>query len=66
MEYYRPNGAIYVFRKSFFMHTSGYYGPKSYGYVMPPERSIDIDTPLDFVVAEAIFKYLLVNRGKVV
>jgi N-acylneuraminate cytidylyltransferase/CMP-N,N'-diacetyllegionaminic acid synthase len=57
MEYYRPNGAIYVLRKSFFMSTSGYYGPKSYGYVMPQERSVDIDTHLDFVVAETIFRY---------
>jgi N-acylneuraminate cytidylyltransferase/CMP-N,N'-diacetyllegionaminic acid synthase len=61
MAYYRPNGAIYVLRKSFFMSTSGYYGTKSYGYVMPPERSVDIDTPLDFVIAETVARYLEVN-----
>jgi CMP-N,N'-diacetyllegionaminic acid synthase len=63
-EYYRPNGALYVFRKSFFKSASGYYGPKSYGYIMSREYAVDIDTKLDFVVAEAISKYLQETRSK--
>lgn len=57
-EYYRPNGAIYMFRTKFFKGAVGYFGPNSYGYIMPPERSVDIDTQLDFVVAEAVADYL--------
>jgi pseudaminic acid cytidylyltransferase len=57
-EYYRPNGAVYMFRTEFFKNSAGYFGANSYGYIMPPERSIDIDTQLDFVVAETIANYL--------
>jgi len=57
--YYRPNGAIYIFKADFFRLCGGVYlGEESYGYVMPPEHSLDIDTPLDFVIAEAIYSYL--------
>jgi CMP-N,N'-diacetyllegionaminic acid synthase len=58
VEYYRPNGAVYMFRTEFFKNSAGYFGADSYGYIMPPERSADIDTQLDFVVAEAIAHYL--------
>jgi CMP-N,N'-diacetyllegionaminic acid synthase len=58
VEYYRPNGAVYMFRTNFFKDSMGYFGPNSYGCIMPPERSVDIDTRLDFVVAEAIARYL--------
>ena len=58
IEYYRPNGAVYMFRTEFFKNSVGYVGVNSYGYIMPPERSVDIDTQLDFVVAETIAHYL--------
>jgi N-acylneuraminate cytidylyltransferase/CMP-N,N'-diacetyllegionaminic acid synthase len=61
VEYYRPNGAVYMFRTDFFKASTGYFGPSSYGYIMPPERSIDIDTQLDFVAAETIAHYLQGN-----
>jgi len=31
-----------------------YITPETYMYVMPPERSIDIDTELDWQIAEAL------------
>lgn len=52
---YRPNGAIYVFLRSFFALNKGYYGPRSLGYVMKPDESIDIDTLADFRLAEMLF-----------
>jgi len=64
VEYYRPNGAIYMLRTDFFKDSTGYFGPSSYGYIMPPERSIDIDTKLDFIVAEAVLRYLQRNQGE--
>jgi CMP-N-acetylneuraminic acid synthetase len=47
-----------MFRTEFFKESAGYFGTDSYGYIMPPERSADIDTKLDFVVAETIANYL--------
>lgn len=48
---YYPNGAIYVFRTSVIKERK-YYTKKSYAYVMPRSRSIDIDTLEDFQYAE--------------
>lgn len=66
VEYYRPNGAVYMFRTDFLKKTETYFGTNSYGYCMPPERSVDIDTPLDFVIAETVFKYLQESRARLV
>lgn len=48
---YFPNGAIYVFKTSLIRNRK-YYSDKSYAYVMPRERSVDIDTIEDFEYAE--------------
>lgn len=55
---YYPNGAIYVFRTSV-VKARKYYTDNSYAYVMPRERSVDIDTEEDFRLAE----FLLGDRG---
>lgn len=60
--YYRPNGAIYIvfipeFRKDQFLYRDG-----SYAYIMPKERSVDIDTEFDFKFAEFLMNYA--NKGK--
>ena len=53
--YYRINGAIYVYRNTFeedpFLYRTG-----SYAYVMDRERSVDIDSELDFRMAEVLMK----------
>ena len=49
---YVPNGAIYVFRTKVLRATRQYYTEKTYPYVMPRERSADIDELLDFEWAE--------------
>lgn len=53
-KYYRINGAIYMFRTELLSHIYDLYGDKSYAYIMPQERSVDIDTELDFKIAETI------------
>lgn len=58
IEYYRPNGAMYLFRTEFLRNSLSVFGANSYGYVMPRERSIDIDTQLDFLTAEMVARYL--------
>jgi len=42
-----PNGAIYVFKYEL-IKTGEYYSEKSYAYVMPKERSVDVDYICDF------------------
>lgn len=51
---YRPNGGIWVTRRDVLMHDGLILGPKCKMQVMPFERSIDIDEPIDFVIAEAV------------
>lgn len=52
--YYRINGAIYIVDVKHFLAGKDIYGPGSFAYVMPAQRSIDIDTALDFLIAEAV------------
>jgi CMP-N,N'-diacetyllegionaminic acid synthase len=49
---YIPNGAIYVFRTNVLRSKRKYYTNKTYPYIMPSERSADIDDLLDFEWAE--------------
>ena len=52
---YYPNGAVYVFRTSM-IRDRKYYTEKSYAYIMPRSRSVDIDFIEDFEYAEFILK----------
>jgi CMP-N,N'-diacetyllegionaminic acid synthase len=49
---YRPNGAVYVARIPWLRETQTFLAAGTLGYVMPFERSLDIDTASDFVHAE--------------
>ncbi|WFN35003.1 acylneuraminate cytidylyltransferase family protein [Methanogenium sp. S4BF] len=51
---FMPNGAIYVSSPESIRRLTGFIGNKVIPYCMPPERSIDIDTPLDFTIAEVL------------
>lgn len=48
---YRPNGAIYGSWMQSLLDNKNYYKGAVRGYYMPRERSVDIDTELDFKVA---------------
>jgi len=52
--FYRVNGAIYFVKVSAFLENTHLYRKGSYAYIMPRERSVDIDTELDFRIAELI------------
>jgi CMP-N,N'-diacetyllegionaminic acid synthase len=56
--YYRINGAVYVVRTEYFLRSENIYDCSSFAYIMPRENSVDIDTPLDFSIAE----YLLIRK----
>jgi len=59
---YIPNGAIYVFRTERLRETRQYYMEKTYPYIMPRERSADIDELLDFEWAEFLLQKANGNR----
>lgn len=52
---YYPNGAIYVFKISM-LRNRVYYTEKSFAYIMPRNRSVDIDSEEDFLYAEFLLK----------
>lgn len=57
-KYYRINGAIYLMRINVLEKYSTLYDSEIYAYIMEQERSIDVDSILDFKVAEQIIKGL--------
>ncbi len=53
-EIYVLNGAVFVARTDDYQKSKSFLGPQTVGMVMPTERAIDIDTPLDVIVANAL------------
>jgi len=58
-----PNGAIYISSPETIRRYKGFYGDWIIPYCMPPERSIDIDKPLDFTIAEVLINRESDNSG---
>lgn len=61
-DYYRINGALYIVRVSALGDVDDMYHHGCYAYVMPPERSIDIDTEFDFKVAELFMEQMRTSK----
>ena len=53
---YVVNGALYLARRDVLIEKQTFYTERTYAYVMPPERSLDIDTPWDLYLADLILK----------
>lgn len=53
-----PNGAIYILRANALLCGHDWYSGISYAYHMPKERSLDIDTERDLIMAKAAWKHL--------
>jgi CMP-N-acetylneuraminic acid synthetase len=53
---YLPNGAIFITSIESLKLNHSFYCPKTKPYIMPAERSVDIDNELDLFLAEAIMK----------
>ncbi len=49
---YMVNGAIYAAKRDVFMEKNTFKGEKCLGYIMPPDRSVNIDIEIDFLIAE--------------
>lgn len=61
-EWYRVNGAIYVVNIREFLAEWSFMPQGTRAYVMPRERSIDIDTPYDLKLAEAMMSHDRIRR----
>ena len=56
-KFYRLNGAIYIVNTKMFQRDKFLYKAGSYAYVMEQARSVDIDTEMDFKLAEVILQH---------
>lgn len=64
--YYRINGAIYMLKASVLPHAeNALYGEGTYAYIMPKQRSIDIDDAFDFAVAETAIEKNFCGESKI-
>ena len=60
---YRPNGAIFISTPEVLYEYRTFYTPNTIAYIMPPERSVDIDTEFDFLLAEFLIRRQLYADG---
>ena len=58
--FYCPNGAIYITTPTSLRKNKTFIPTKTIPYIMPKERSVDLDTELDFKFAE----FILSNEDK--
>lgn len=55
-KHFQLNGAVFVAFVDYVKKHRGFYGSKTFAYIMPKERSVDIDDILDFKFVEALLK----------
>lgn len=53
---YVLNGAVYVARTDYLREVRSFIGPGTRAHVMPSDRSVDIDSHADFLIAEALLR----------
>jgi CMP-N,N'-diacetyllegionaminic acid synthase len=53
---YKTNGAVYLTGRDVLMNGDSFFGSCAKPLIMPAERSIDIDTRLDFEIAEFLWQ----------
>lgn len=53
---YSLNGALYLARSDWLLERRNFVGPETLGYIMPLERSVDLDTPHDWRWAEFLIE----------
>lgn len=58
--FYLENGAVYWVKQGVFLNSGNrIVNPvKTYLHVMPPERSLEVDTPYDWFLAEKTFEWM--------
>lgn len=53
---FHPNGSIFISTKENLIKFRNFYGKKILPYIMSSEKSVDIDSDMDFVVTEIILR----------
>lgn len=61
---YRLNGAIYIIRTDILLEEKTFQPSSLTGYIMDTYYSVDIDTELDFKIAEVIMNDLIESKNK--
>lgn len=56
-EYFIYNASIYIVSRDWLLEERRFTSENEVAYVMDDESSIDVDTNLDFIMAEALIKY---------
>jgi CMP-N-acetylneuraminic acid synthetase len=51
------NGAIYISEVNYLKINNGFLGEQTKAIIMPRERSIDIDSLLDFILVKEVIKH---------
>jgi len=59
------NGAIYLAYWNYLKQERSFFGDKTFAYIMPRERSIDIDEEIDFILAELLMCHPEVLNEKI-
>ena len=55
-QYYRLNGSIYLTTIEKYLSKESLYNNRCFAYVMPKDKSVDIDDAFDFLMAESIMR----------
>lgn len=55
-DFYSLNGAIYIARTDWLFHNHQFLSPETVAYIMPAERSVDIDTENDFLYLQLLLE----------
>jgi len=53
-KFYRINGAIYLAHIDYIKKQKSFFGNETFAYIMPQEKSVDIDSEMDFKLAEVL------------
>ena len=54
---YQLNGAVYISEKNYLIEKKKFVTDETIGYVMPQNRSVDIDNEMDFKIVENILSF---------
>ncbi|MBN1572780.1 MAG: acylneuraminate cytidylyltransferase family protein [Deltaproteobacteria bacterium] len=59
---YSINGAIYLGKKKALLEKATWFTDNTYPYIMPQDRSLDIDTPWDIYIADLVLRNAHENK----
>ncbi len=51
---FAPNGAVFLAQIPWYREHLTFYGPGTVAYMMPPERSVDVDSALDLALVQTL------------